>query len=387
MLSIQWYDTEGCIMTQSVDIIRQLPLFVVLVIILQRFDAAMWGLPDIQTSQTTENGRFSCELDKAKRSCFQLAGRRTFGVGAWPSRADDAKITPDGSGRAGISPVLDGSEQSIAPPGLHDTPITASTPPPTMRPIRTSRQSKTSSTVPHQGSRPSPGSTRGAPSLFFKAAWPENSRDKEPDIIATAISGTMQYLDHKFKLYVLEHNTTVVYSEEVGHTSISIIRLLLGLSAQLSRTLLWMVCHKVVPMIDLDKQSDEEGLDAFWKKIWELIRGHYLLWRIGIVHGDISIENLMYNAVTAKAVVNDFDLVAVMEPGGTSPWKRGFERTGTKPFMALELLRVAKGEVQRKYRHDFESFAWCLLWCAMAPQEGNSWDTDRGLCLQIWVGS
>ncbi|KAK0216566.1 hypothetical protein EDD85DRAFT_962350 [Armillaria nabsnona] len=369
MLSIQWYDAEGCIMTQSVNIIRQLPLFVVLVIILQRFDAPMWGLPDIQTSQTTENGRFSFELDKAKRSHSQLAGRRTFGAGAWPSEADDAKITPDGTdtnGGAGISPVLDGSEQSIAPQGLHDTPITASTPPPMIRRIRACRQPKTSSTVPHQGSRASPGLTRGPPSLFFKAAWPENSRDREPDIIAKAISRVNQYLDDKFKPYVLEHIPTVVCSEEVGHTSTGIIRLLLGLSTQRSCTLLWMVCHKLVPIVDLGKQPDEEGLDTFWKTFWELIRCHYLLWRIGIAHGDISFKNLMYNAVTAKAVVNDFDLAAIMEPGGTSPQKRGFERMGTKPFMALELLWKAQGEVKRKYRHDLESFAWCLLWCAMA---------------------
>ncbi len=97
-----------------------------------------------------------------------------------------------------------------------------------------------------------------------------------------------------------------------------------------------------------------------------LIIGHYLLWCIGIVHGDISLSNLMYDTVTEKAILNDFDLAAVMNPGDTSPQKRGFERMGTKPFMALELLRNAKGEVQRKYRHDLESFAWCLLWCAMA---------------------
>ncbi|KAK0421618.1 hypothetical protein EV421DRAFT_1747052 [Armillaria borealis] len=47
MLSLRWYDSEGCIMTQPINII---PLFVVLVIIL---DAAMWGLPDIQTDHTS----------------------------------------------------------------------------------------------------------------------------------------------------------------------------------------------------------------------------------------------------------------------------------------------------------------------------------------------
>ncbi|PBK98544.1 hypothetical protein ARMGADRAFT_580231 [Armillaria gallica] len=97
-----------------------------------------------------------------------------------------------------------------------------------------------------------------------------------------------------------------------------------------------------------------------------MITGHYLLWRIGIVHGDIGLSNLIYDTVTKKAILNDFDLAAVMKPGDTSPQKRGFERTGTKPFMALKLLWKAKGEVQRMYRHDLESFAWCLLWCAMA---------------------
>ncbi|KAK0461605.1 uncharacterized protein EV420DRAFT_1477369 [Desarmillaria tabescens] len=99
------------------------------------------------------------------------------------------------------------------------------------------------------------------------------------------------------------------------------------------------------------------------KHFWEL--SHYLLWCIGIAHGDISINNLMYDVVTRKGIVNDFDLAALMEPGDISPQKKGWERTGTKPFMALELLDNADGSVKRRYRHDLESFAWCLLWCGM----------------------
>ncbi|SJL06577.1 uncharacterized protein ARMOST_09919 [Armillaria ostoyae] len=387
MLSIHWYDSEGCIVTQSVDIIGQLPLFVVLVIILQRFDAAMWGLPDIQTSQMTENGRVSFEVDKTKRSRFQLAGRRTFGACAWSSRADDAKITPPplvSVPSAATSPVLDGSEQSIAPQGLYDTssnsPITTSTLPcpgsmPTLPMRRRSSrlnepntpQNTSSLPVPHQGSRAFPGSTREPQSLFFKAARPENSRDREPDIIAEAISRENRYLG-EFKTYVLEHIPTVVNWQKVIHTPTAIIRQLLGLSAERLRTLLWMVCHKLDPIEDLHKLPNDLKAQAFWKAFWELIRCHYLLWRIGIAHGDISIGNLMHNAVTKKAILNDFDLAAVMKPGDISPQKKGFERTGTIPFMALELLDKADGEVRWRYRHDLESFAWCLLWCAMAEE-------------------
>lgn len=92
--------------------------------------------------------------------------------------------------------------------------------------------------------------------------------------------------------------------------------------------------------------------------------GHYLLWRIGIVHGDISLSNLMYrqNRFDLVGMLNDFDLAAVVDPGTRSPPKTGWERTGTLPFMALDLLRYTKGEIKRWYRHDLESFAWCLFW-------------------------
>ncbi len=258
-------------MTRSIDIIGQLPLFVVLVIILQRFDAAMWGLPDIQISQTTGNGpvSFYLESDKTERTRFQLAGRRAFGAGAWSS------------------PVLDGSEQSITRHGPHDTssnaPIPTLTPPcpgsmTTLPMRRCSSRSKdrnpppsTSSTVTHQGSRESPGSTREPQFLSFKAAWPENSQDKEPEIIAEVIPRANQYLD-EFKTYLLEHIPTVVSRPEVKHTSTGIIRQLPGLSAERSRTLLWMVCHKLYHIVDLHKLPNDLKAPAFWKAFWELIR-------------------------------------------------------------------------------------------------------------------
>ncbi len=268
MLSLRWYDSEGCIMTQPIDIIGQLPLFVVLIIILQRFDAAMWGLPVIQT---TENGpvSFYLESDKARGTLSQLVGRRTFGAGAWSF------------------PVLGGSEQSIAPQGLHDTssnaPITTSTPPcpssmstlPMRRCLGRLKDRnlppKTSSTVTHQGYRVSPGSTREPRSLFFKEAWPENSRDRESEIVAEAIPRANQYLD-EFKTYILETIPTVVSCQEVKHTPTGIIRPLLGLSDERSRTLLWMVSHKLDSIVDLHKLPNDLKAPAFWKAFWELIR-------------------------------------------------------------------------------------------------------------------
>ncbi|KAK0449041.1 uncharacterized protein EV420DRAFT_788562 [Desarmillaria tabescens] len=357
MLSLRWYDAEGCIVTQPIDIIGRLPLFVVMVIILQRFDATMWGFSDVQISQTTENGpvSFCLESDKAKGTRFQLVGRRTFGADV---RSSDVAT----------SHVLDSSGQSITPQGPHDAssnaPITTSVPPSPssiLKASNTPQKASSSFPVRQQSSQnaPSdlPGSTRKSHPLFFKAAWPENSQDREPQIIAEAISRANQYLG-EFKAYVLEHVPTVVSWQEVKFTSTAIIRQLLGLPVERSRTLLWMVCHKLCPIEKCNGQD-------FWKGFWELIRCHYLLWCIGVAHGDISINNLMYDAVTKKAILNDFDLAALMDPGDVSPQKKGWERTGTQPFIALELLDKADGSVKRRYQHDLESFAWCLVWRAM----------------------
>ena len=72
-------------------------------------------------------------------------------------------------------------------------------------------------------------------------------------------------------------------------------------------------------------------------------------------------------------VLNDFDLAAVMKPGDTSPAKAGFERTGTKPFMAVEILAVSTGSVKRLCRHDLESIIWVLVWMCLRDE---NWVTD-----------
>ena len=74
----------------------------------------------------------------------------------------------------------------------------------------------------------------------------------------------------------------------------------------------------------------------------------------------------MFNSSTKKGILNDFDLSTIMDPGIDTPPKSGQEHTGTKPFMALELLTEDgySGNVQRRYRHELESFTWVLAWAA-----------------------
>ncbi|KZS99654.1 uncharacterized protein LAESUDRAFT_631253, partial [Laetiporus sulphureus 93-53] len=79
---------------------------------------------------------------------------------------------------------------------------------------------------------------------------------------------------------------------------------------------------------------------------------HFALWMKGFEHTDISIDNLLYNPITRKGVLNVFDLATIRVDGKNQA--TGQKRTGTIPFMAMDLLssEYFRGEVVRLYRHD-----------------------------------
>ncbi|KIM38558.1 hypothetical protein M413DRAFT_42752, partial [Hebeloma cylindrosporum] len=96
--------------------------------------------------------------------------------------------------------------------------------------------------------------------------------------------------------------------------------------------------------------------------------GHYILWKRGIQHGDISVSNLMHRNGTGA--LNDFDLARLATPH--NPYHRGCYRTGTTPFLALDLLAPERqgSKVERRYRHDLESFFWVLAWITACYDDG-----------------
>ncbi|KAG8952080.1 hypothetical protein FRC03_012271 [Tulasnella sp. 419] len=88
-------------------------------------------------------------------------------------------------------------------------------------------------------------------------------------------------------------------------------------------------------------------------------------------------------------VLNDYDL-STLTPPGCDQGPTGTDRTGTLPFMALDLLEpdALAGEVEHQYRHDFEAFLWVLTWIAHRYQGGEeipkapftSWIADHHRC-------
>jgi hypothetical protein len=90
------------------------------------------------------------------------------------------------------------------------------------------------------------------------------------------------------------------------------------------------------------------------------IEGHEsLLRKAGILHRDISVNNLMVNEDSSNlswsSFLIDLDLAIPIDRINASGAKG---KTGTRPFMAIGALR---GE-QHSFMHDLESFFWVLFW-------------------------
>ncbi|KAG6096892.1 hypothetical protein E4U30_001164 [Claviceps sp. LM220 group G6] len=92
------------------------------------------------------------------------------------------------------------------------------------------------------------------------------------------------------------------------------------------------------------------------------IKGHQSLYEAGILHRDISINNLMINEESNKTnqswphFLIDLDHAIEIDRHDAST-----ERTkiGTRAFMAIDLLH---GMEEHSFLHDLESFFWVLYW-------------------------
>lgn len=90
------------------------------------------------------------------------------------------------------------------------------------------------------------------------------------------------------------------------------------------------------------------------------VEGHRSLYEAGLLHRDISINNLMVNENEKNcswiAFLIDLDLAVREQREGASGAKG---KTGTRAFMAIGALL---GHEQHSFMHDLESFFWVLFW-------------------------
>jgi len=214
--------------------------------------------------------------------------------------------------------------------------------------------------------------------LVLKISWPEMSRPAEWMII-----GHAQTLGKSDK-FIEGHIPVVRFARDFDRYSTRHIRTFLGLRKEKNlgtRTLRLIVMNRLRPIYDL---GGKEFWDAFWQcfactcslasptdmaDMSRIPTGHHRLWVNGIQHGDISLNNLMYDFLEKTGnpvgILNDFDLATWVNHS-----TRNDDRTGTIPFMAIDLLEGGlQNRIPRLYRHDMESFVWVLTFVTVAKIE------------------
>ncbi|KAL1713560.1 hypothetical protein EV715DRAFT_211411 [Schizophyllum commune] len=152
------------------------------------------------------------------------------------------------------------------------------------------------------------------------------------------------------------------------------------------RTLVYQVTHGIKPLWHLG--SAEE----FKKCYLDLLEAHFHAYDLGrVLHRDISeVSALARLRADGKVagLLNDWDLTCAVEEEGLGQRLAPQLRSGTTPFMAIDLQRRAGGKyaaTDRRYCHDLESFFWLLLWAVLHFDLNNKRHLD---CLDAdWTGS
>jgi hypothetical protein len=100
--------------------------------------------------------------------------------------------------------------------------------------------------------------------------------------------------------------------------------------------------------------------------------GHHRAYEKGVLHRDVSVNNLMFRQKDNKTsgVMNDWDLSALLDANKQVEKSLAKFRTGTLPFLATTLL-VEEKEGDKPilpyhaYHHDLESFFYVLVWAGL----------------------
>ncbi|KAG1861394.1 hypothetical protein C8R48DRAFT_711317 [Suillus tomentosus] len=328
IIYLWWFDRQHTIQCAGINFVQDLPRFVVLLFIMQRMGYKQWGLHPLFEPEPGYEGEIIVEYEDDT------------------NKDDRDKKGQDKRKRVDLTLDLR-SEERVTHFGLRGRATT-------VFPVK----SEALSALPRRSHFLSESTE-----LVAKLFWPEEACQSEPEILEEVYKIANGDPD------VLGHVPEMVWFHKFEDTSTAIIRKALGIDDAGSRVLYIIVFRKLEPITTL---SGEEFLLAWW----EVVKCHRALWKRGVHHRDVSPSNLMGYRLRGRfmSVLNDFDLSSIKDSLSSiqgSP--KGFERTGTVPFMALDLLMpdAIAGRVEHVYRHDAESFIWVLAWICLRYKEGK----------------
>ncbi|KAG1727040.1 hypothetical protein EDB19DRAFT_1914396 [Suillus lakei] len=305
---IWYYDRQGIIQSSGINFIQDLPRFMVLLYALQRFELEDWG----------RNKDFlPVQVEGKQCHEFKIKDVELGDVDLLLHTSHDERVTHYG---------LQGRATNVVP-------------------VTSEALAKKYDNLPD--------------GMVAKIFWGEVGHTSEPEILKK-VRGDRQGARYCKRPYSPAALVPQVHESYVRHPR----------SARLfqnplkgSRVLYILVFPKLLPITDLY----DKGLFDVWR---QCILCHLTLWKEGVYHRDVSPGNLMWYWKDGKrmGVLNDYDLSSLANDQGP----RGNERTGTVPFMALDLLTAKgqRGEVKHLYCHDLESFIWCFAWICLRYKQG-----------------
>ncbi|KAF8074596.1 hypothetical protein FPV67DRAFT_1408467 [Lyophyllum atratum] len=134
------------------------------------------------------------------------------------------------------------------------------------------------------------------------------------------------------------------------------------------------------------------SVEAFQEVFIDCVECHYHAYQEGhVLHRDLSQNNLMFKLCedgTTKGILNDWDMASYVEDNNEINKSTATQRTGTRPFVAYELLTDADRDLPpHLYRHDLESFFYILLWAAVHYDFTHKKKLERIEMLNDWDGS
>ncbi|KAF9043064.1 hypothetical protein BJ165DRAFT_219511 [Panaeolus papilionaceus] len=337
-LSISWFDRQGAIQSHLFDIHENLPHFLLLLLILQRFSLGRWGYagnadnsglavetpqgdnpPLIATFATPDKGPFYFQPQHdVIHAGTTLVGRGPWVIGGSKEK-DDVEVVKDSEWNEAHHPYV------------------------------------------------------------LKLSWPEASRKSEVEILEKIAKIHQQESGSDFgnllngHIPVVEaHLDPIFPGSNTGTIRYILVEKYDGSGARQMRCI---VFERLVPLSTLPEPLMVQGyIEAFLC--------HRALWLKGVYHCDVSAGNLMWHPRCKAGVLNDFDLSKfdLEAPPGR-------DNTGTLPFMALDLLTTEglQGKIKRLYRHDAEAFAWSFAYiCLNHTLKGDKIVVNAKHLLAAW---
>jgi serine/threonine protein kinase len=218
--------------------------------------------------------------------------------------------------------------------------------------------------------------------VIVKLSFPGKSRTPEDELVEDARQTAMDSAEHQ---WALNHLPNIIKSKTYDLEDMPQSRLAKyfeekGIPYE-QRCLRITVQEALNPLTDLLHPSE------YAQVFFDILQIHrWLVDHAKILHRDISLANIMFRRIDGKVygVLNDFDLSSRLS---SISEVTSLQRTGTKPYMAHELLdkNWDKGHL---YRHDLESLFYVMvIFCSDYDKQESKLVKLKNSQYQRWFSS